>query len=93
MKTYEDYKAIENFISLGHLSIYNDLLKTNNLKADYKIWDGAIFLLLAHIDVDKLLSEEFKDYKKYFDILLIESNIIKKENNHLYNCYRLKYKN
>lgn len=54
---------------------------------------GAIFLLLAHIDVDKLLSEEFKDYKKYFDILLIESNIIKKENNHLYNCYRLKYKN
>ncbi|MCI0919846.1 hypothetical protein [Sphingobacterium rhinopitheci] len=92
MKTYEEYKKEENYFNLGQLSVYNDFITSNNLKPDYKIWDGAIFLLLAHTNVDELLAEDFKDYKSYFDIILLESNVVKSDNNHLFNAYQLKLK-
>lgn len=92
MKPYEDYEKTENFISLGQLSVYNDFIKSSNLKANYKMWDGSKFLLLANADVDELMSEEFEDYKSYFEIILIKSNILKKDNDRFFNIYKLKYK-
>lgn len=52
----------------------------------------ALFSLLAHVDLHKLMTDEFKDYKSYFDIILVERNVIKADNNYLFNIYQLKIK-
>lgn len=92
MKTYEECKRAKNYISLSHLIVYNDLLKSNNLDGDYKMWDGSIFLLLAHADIDELLIQDFEDYQNYFDIELVEQNIPKENEVKLFNIYKLIYK-
>lgn len=92
MKTYDDYIKQSNCIGLGQLFIYNDLTNSNNKVAKLKELDGYIFAFLTDLQFEDLLNENFSDYSIYFDIELLESNVIKENSNRLYNIYRLKSK-
>lgn len=92
MKTYEEYKSLENFINLGQLNVYKDFIESSNQEKNYKMWDGTIFMTLAHVDVDQLLRDNFEDYKTYFDIITLDRAIVKEDNKHLFNVYQLKHK-
>lgn len=92
MKTYEEYVQQANCISIGSLSVYNDLLSKDEKKIIFKKFNDYIFLFLANVDLSSFIKEHFNDFSAYFEIRLIEENISKKNTERTYNAYKLIYK-
>ncbi len=89
MKNYKDYIDQANYISLGKLCVYNDVLEPKNKIQALKELDGYIFMFLADADYNDLLGEYFKDYSSYFDIELFDKEITKEGSTKKYNVYKL----
>ncbi len=89
MKTYLDYLAQDNCINLGQLCVYNDYLEQNNKRDSLKKFGGNIFLFLSDLNIKDFLKENFCDFYLYFDINLIQKNIIKPNSTKTFNVYQL----
>lgn len=92
MKTYVDYIEQSNCIGLGQLFIYNELTNSSNKVEKLKELDGYIFTFLADVDYHTLLNENFSDFSTYFEIELIDKDVIKADTKRLYNIYKLNSK-
>lgn len=88
MKTYLDYNQQDNCINLGQLCVYNEFLQTNK-REHLKKFDGSVFLFLSDGEIKDFLNENFEDYNTYFDIQLIDKDIVKPDSHKKYNVYQL----